>query len=60
METRTRVWVPRPGKGEQQWVPGEILSQGDGVATCMTMEGDELTVAKEKLEMREVLPDDGK
>lgn len=60
MDTRTRVWVPRAGPGEQQWVAAEILAQSDaGVCTCMTMEGDEVEVAKDQLEMREVLPDDG-
>lgn len=54
------MWVPRGGTGEQQWVAGEILAQSDGgMCTCMTMEGDEVEVSKEQLEMREVLPDDG-
>ena len=45
MDTRTRVWVPRAGTGEQQWVAGEILAQSDaGLCTCMTMEGDEVEV----------------
>ena len=56
--SRTRVWVP---VGER-WVAGEILKQDEdkhAACLCRTDEGEEITMPREMLELREVVPDNG-
>ena len=60
MDTATRVWVR--SEASKQWLAAEITQQdtkGTGTCVCTTAAGEELTVASDATEMREVLPDDG-
>eukprot|EP01052_Picozoa_sp_SAG31_P064256 SAG31_NODE_23127_length_510_cov_1.399027_1_plen_66_part_00 len=60
-----RVWVPTEPADDNDdqvlWVAAEITKQqaGAGMCTCVSVTGQELLIDREKLEMREVLPDDG-
>ena len=57
MDTATRVWVR--SEASKQWLAAEITQQdtkGTGTCVCTTAAGEELTVASDATEMREVLP----
>jgi hypothetical protein len=57
MSARQKVWAPTASDGS--WVPAEVIKQGSTSCMCLTLDGSELEVPLEQLEMREVLTGEG-